>query len=476
VLLEWCCILLQQVSEDSAAPLAIVLDLIAVDAKALENCFAHTPKIPVRQSALRVTRRALRTTFSCQTWGEEAVRQSISRLTTDAAAGNKNALLLGVISGVCARLPARKPILEQSKKAILDYYVKEIVSSKSVVPAHVADGLSDFFSSFVTAEDVTTELVPPIEKSMLRAPEVIMNGVIPPLCASLPEDIDLSEVVLSRLSKHLLSSMKSNNANIRQGAADSFSSLVTRCKTDTLVLKITSEIVSPLKTQKITAPEHRVAYAQAIAAIPSSADVSNEIVQGFGPVFTREANEAALEEELKSFGKHLAFLIQSSVKVGDDVVNAVVKGISDKRVPFRKIWQLSVGEVLWKSDVASLKTAEIEPLVTKFLAKMKDMFGEVASNPLPSAQSGALSSAYIFLALFQRVSDIHGSEKATWNEKVTQAMTMGTKPSFLLNPKAYSKVTSSLEMQWLVRALAARRQVRCRRGYCQGCLGVVFYL
>lgn len=446
---------MQQVSEDSVTPLAIVLDLIAVDAKALENCFAHTPKIPVRQSALRVTRRALRAVFSSQTWGEDALRQSVSRLTTDAAAGNKNALLLGVISGVCSRLPTRKPILEQSKKAILDYYVKEIVSSKSVVPAHVANGLSDFFSSFVTAEDVTAELVPPMEKSMLRAPEVIMNGVIPALCASLPEEIDLSEVVQSRLSKHLLSSMKSNNATIRQGAADSFRSLVTLCKTDALVLKITSEIVGPLKTQKITAPEHRVAYAQGIAAIPSSADVSKEIAQGFSPVFTRESNEAALEEELKSFGKHLAFLIQSSVKVSDEVINAVVKGISDKRVPFRKIWQLNVGDVLWKSDIAALKTAEIEPLVTKFLAKMKDMFGEVASNPLPSAQSGALSSAYIFLALFQRISDIQGSEKGTWDEKVSQAMTMGTKPSFLLNPKAYSKVTSSLEMQWLVRALAA---------------------
>ena len=250
------------------------------------------------------------------------MRQSVSRLTTDVAAGNKNALLLGVISGVCARLPTRKPILEQSKKAILDYYVKEIVSSKSVVPAHVANGLSDFFGSFVTAEDVTAELVPPMEKSMLRAPEVIMNGVISALCASLPEDIDLSEVVQSRLSKHLLSSMKSNNAIIRQGAADSFRSLVMLCKTDALVLKITSEIVGPLKTQKITAPEHRVAYAQAIAAIPSSADVSREIVQGFSPVFNRESNEAALEEELKSFGEHLAFLIQSSVKVSDEVLRA----------------------------------------------------------------------------------------------------------------------------------------------------------
>lgn len=455
VLLEWCCILLQQVSMDGTTPLAIALDLITVDARALENCFAQTPKAAVRQSALRVTRRALRAAFSSQAWGEDAVRQSVSRLIADSAAGSKNALLLGVIAGVCARLPARKPVFEESKQAILAFYVKEIVNSKTVVPVHVANGLSDFFSSFATYDDVATEVVPPMEKSMLRAPEVVLTGVVPSLCASLPEDMDLSELVQSRLTKHLLTSMKSTNAAIRQGAAESFRSLLSRCKTESLVLKITSEIVGPLKTQKITAPEHRVAYAQSISAVPASVDVSKEIVQGFGPLLTRESNETALDEELKAFGRHLAFLIKSTVKINDDVINSIVKGISDKRVPFRKIWQLNVAEVLWKSDLAALKSTEIEPLVTKFLAKMKDLFGEVASNPLPSAQSGALSSAYIFLALFQRISDIQGSDKATWDEKVSQSMTMGSKPSFLLNPRAYSKLASQAEMKWLVRALAA---------------------
>ncbi|KAJ5591715.1 uncharacterized protein N7459_002084 [Penicillium hispanicum] len=455
VLVEWCCILLQQVSGDQATPLAIVLDLIAVDAKALENCFAHTPKPAVRQSALRVTRRALRAVFSSHAWGEDAVRQSVNRLTADSVAGSKNALLLGVISGVCSRLPGRRTALEESKKAILAFYAKEIISSKSVVPSHIANGLSDFFTSFVTYEDVATELVPPMEKSMLRAPEVILTGVIPPFSSSLPEEIDISELVHSRLSKHLLASMKSNNPAIRQGAADSFISLLSRCKTQSLILKITSEMMSPLKTQKITAPEQRVAYSRAVSAIPSSIETSKEIVQGFGPVFSRESNEPALEEELKAFGEHLAFLIQSTAKISDDVINAIVKGISDKRVPFRKIWQLNMGEVLWKADITSLKNAEVEPLVTKCVAKMKDMFGEVASNPLPSAQSGALSSAYISLALSQRVSDIEGTDKSAWEEMVSQSMTMGSKPSFLLNPKAYSKVSSQAEMQWFVRALAA---------------------
>ncbi|KAJ5730240.1 eIF-2-alpha kinase activator GCN1 [Penicillium malachiteum] len=455
ILLEWCCSILQQACESEATPLDIVLDLIAVEAKALENCFAHTPKESMRKSATRVTRRALRATFSNKTWGADAVRQSVSRLTTDSTAGYKNTLLLGVISGVCARLPKKKPVLEESKKAILAYYIKEIVGSRSAVPSHVAEGMSDFFTDFVTYVDVTTELIPPMEKTMLRSPEVIFTGVIPPLSASLSQDIDLSDMVQTRLSKHLLSSMKSNNAAVRQGAADSFRALLSRCNTEAVVMKITSELIGPLKTQKVTTPDHRVAYSQAISAIPTSVDVSKEIVQGFSLVLSRESNEAALEEELKSFGNHLAFLVASKVKVVDDVVNNIVKGISDKRVPFRKIWQLNVGEVFWKSDIEALKSAGIQPFVTKFLAKMKEMFAEVVANPLPSAQSGALSSAYVFLALFQRVSDIEAADKSAWEEHVSKSMTMGAKPSFLLNPKAYSKIGTVGEMQWVVRALAA---------------------
>ncbi|KAJ5770721.1 uncharacterized protein N7511_002772 [Penicillium nucicola] len=455
VLVEWCCILLQQASEDSNTPLDVVLDLIAVDAKALENCLAHNPKPAVKESAIRVTRRALRAVFSSETFGADAVRQSVGRLTADSTAAYRNAPLIGVVCGVCARLPDRKSILEESKKDLLAFYIKEIVSSKTAVPKHASSGMSDFFESFVSYDDIATDLMPPMEKSMLRAPEVVLGGVIQSLCESLPEEIDLSELVQTRLSKHLLASMKSNNPAIRQGAADSFGSLLTRSKNEPLTVKIAGEIIGPLKTNKITTPEHRVAYAQALAAVPPAVDVSKDITQGFGLVFSRESNEAALEEEIKSFSKHLSYLVQSTVKIGDDVINTIVKGISDKRVPFRKIWQLNVGEVLWKSELEALKSAEIAPLVTKFLAKMKDMFSEVASNPLPSAQSGALSSAYLFLALFHRVSDIQGSEKSAWEEHVTLSMTLSPKPSFLLNPRAYTKLGSKEEIQWFVRALAS---------------------
>ncbi|RDH35615.1 60S ribosomal protein L19 [Aspergillus welwitschiae] len=455
VLLEWCSVVLQILGGDPETPLSAVLDTIAVDAKALEICLASNPRPAVKASALRVTRRALRAAFSSTAWGEDAVRESVRRLTSDSATGQKNAPFLGVISGVCARLPAKKPILEGEKKAILSFYVKELAGARSAPPAHIADALGDFFVSFLSYDDLTTELIPPFEKAMLRSPEVVFNGLLPSLCASLPEEIDMSELLHSRLLKHLLSSMKSNNPAIRQGAVRSFESLLAKSKDQALLTKITSEVVGPLKTQKITNPEQRAVYAQAVAAILPSADLSKDVVQGFVPVFSRESNEAALEQEIKSFCKHLAFLVQSQVKVSDDVINAIVKGSSDKRVPFKKLWQLNVGEIMWQAEPATLASTDVEPLVNKFLSKMKELYNEVVANPLPSAQGGSLSTAYVYLALLDRSSSLQSFDKSAWEETVAQSMVFSPKPSFLLNPKAYSKLVTQTEIQWAVRALAA---------------------
>lgn len=451
VLLEWCSVLLQHLKNDPNTPLSVALDIIAADAKALDICLAAGPRPTLKQSALRVTRRALRAAFSSETWGDDLVRQSVSRLTSDSTSGSRNAPFLGVVSGVCARLPAKKPVLEESKKLILAFYAKELVGSRTAVPPHVADGLSDFFASFVTYEDIVSELIPPLEKTILRSPEVVLGGLIPSLCSSLPEEIDLSETLHSRLLKHLLSSMKSNNATIRQGAAQSFESLLSRCKTESWLVKITNEVLSPLKS--LTNPDQRAAYAQTLSAVLPSVEISKNIVQGLVPVFSKESNENALEQEMKAFCKHLALLLQSSFKVSDDVVNAIVNGSSDKRVSFRKLWQLSVGEVLWNSDPKTLASPEVQPLVSKFMSKTKELFNEVASNPLPSAQNGFLSTAYIYLTLLELT--LQGSDKATWEDAVAQSMSLSPKPSFLLNPRAYSKMTSKVEVQWIVRSLAA---------------------
>lgn len=456
VLVEWCSVLLQFFRDDPNIPLSMILDILSADARLLEICLGRTSRGGVKQSAIRVTRRALRATFSSEVRGEDAIREIVTQLTTASTGAEKNAPFLGVVSGVSARLQTRKHVMEEQKKKVLTFYAKEILGSRTLVPAHVANGLSDFFASFVTYEDLTSDVLPTLEKAILRSPEVVLGGLIPPLCSSIPESIDLSEVFYSRLLKPLLSSIKSTNPTIRQGAAESLASFIPKCKTENWLVKVTSEILGPLKTQKITNADQRAVHAEVLSFIACFIDLSQEIVRGLVPVFSRESNEPALEKEIKAFSKHLEFLIRSKTTISEDVINALVKGSADKRVPFRKLWQLNVAELLWDLSDEILLDAQNQSLISQFVGKLRDSFNDAVSNPLPSAQSGSVTGAYTFVALCGRkAKNKDDPASSDWGNIVKQSMALTPKSSFVLNPKVYSKLVTAGDFQWETRALAA---------------------
>ncbi|KAJ9309219.1 hypothetical protein DTO217A2_1157 [Paecilomyces variotii] len=465
VLVEWCSVILQFFRDDPNIPLSMILDILSADARLLEVCLGGTPRAAVRQSAIRVTRRALRATFSSELRGPDAIQEIVTRLTTASTGAQKNAPFLGVVSGVSARLPDRKNVMEGQKKKVLTFYAKEILGARALVPAHIASGLSDFFASFVTYEDLTSDVLPTLEKAILRSPEVVLGGIVPPLCSSISEEIDLSEVFYSRLLKPLLSSLKSTNPAIRQGASLSFASFISKCKTESWLGKVTSEIIGPLKTQKITNADQRAVHAEVLSSIPCFIDLSQEIVRGLVPVFSRESNEPTLEKEIGAFCKHLEFLIRSKVTISDDVISALVKGSADKRVPFKKLWQLNVAELLWNLDDGVLLDSQNQSLISQFVGKLKDTFNETVSNPLPAAQSGSVTGAYAFVALSGRRSrNKEDTASSDWADIVKQSMTLAPKPSFVLNPKVYSKLVTPGDFSWETRALAA---LATERGFIQ---------
>ncbi|PGH14782.1 hypothetical protein AJ79_02798 [Helicocarpus griseus UAMH5409] len=457
VLAEWCSLLLQQLRgvPDSTQS---ILDILSADAKVVEICLRPKTKGSVKHSTVIVTRRALRAVLLSDAQGEDTLRRAISTLTSDAVSASRNAPFLGIISGVSARIHNRKPVLEDVKASILQYYAKEIIGSRAVLPAHIVGGLHDFFISFATAEDLQNNVWAPLEKTILRAPEVGLSGLIPSLVSSIPSETDISEVFYSRFCKPLLANIKSTNTTIRDGAVKAFESLASRCKASQWLVKVAEEVIAPLKTQKITNAEQRGLQAQVLSAIPRSTDVSQLILGGLAAVFSREASEIALDIEIKSLCHHLAFLIQAKAPIGKEVLAAAVKGCGEKRIAFRKLWLVNIGELLWNVDDDHLFGSNI---ATDFLhpvtAKLKESFDDIVANPLPSVQNGAIAIAFVLTAISSRLKDQKdksGSLLLDYDNVVKQALSVSPKPSYLLNPKVYTKLTSDEDFLWKVRALS----------------------
>ena len=460
VLIEWCSLSLQVCATDIKIWRMHGLDIISATAQLLELCVSLDVRRSVKQSALVSIRRGLRKIFKSLEDGGHAIEAIVSRLTQKGGFGYRSSILLGIVAGVCARLEAAKPILEGLKTEYFAFWTREIISSRTVVPSHVANSFYDYFSNYTSIEDLQTEIIPALEKALLRAPEVVLNDLIKPMITALSSHIDLSESLAYHLLKPLLSNIKSTNLNIRNGAYSAFAVLVDHCHNGEMLEKIGHDILTPLSTSKIASVDQRILHARMLSSLPSHTKLSMSICEGLSTVISKEPNEAAAAAEGSAFVHHLTFMILHDGPTGGKQFTPIfVNGLGDKRTGFQRLWALQLGELLLQLSESSCQTHGVRDIVEAILPKLLDVFHDVANNPLPAAQSGLVVAGYITASLYGFFSEIVTSaalKTMLQKAKVIQtSLIVGTKPSFLLNAKVYTKLTSHDDLSWLVRAILA---------------------
>ena len=458
VLVEWCGLFIQNLA---GTPLWEKLgnDILLATADSLEKCLQPTSRGTVGSSALVITRRGFRSLVLGENT-DKVVSAAVASLATKGAQPTaKNAPLLGVIAGVCSRKAHAKPILEKLKSQYLTFYIREIVGSRAPLPKHLAGGLADFFSAFVSPEDLEKEVFPALEKGLLRAPEVVLNDLITPLVHSLPEEFDLSKALTGRFIKPLLSNIKSSNADIRTGAVTAFKELVSGSRDFGRLEEVADEVLGPLKSGKLASADHRILHSEMLIALPTTTGIASKIAAGLPALTNKEGNEHALAAETLALNASAIALFPSDAEVPKALIDAYVKGLAEKKLPVRRIWILRSGEVLYtfsQDADGTLPTSFVkfaEAIITPLLA----IFSEVAANPTAAAQTGQVTGALVLCgvgSLLQRpeLASLHASAKKAAIQKTS--LTLDPKPSYLLNQRIYSKFAED-DLKWLSRALSA---------------------
>jgi hypothetical protein len=462
VLVEWCSVLLLQFAKQPERWSKFGLDLALADAHVLETCVgagSDRRAVRISHSALVVTRRALRAILGSKEIGQDALDKLVASLTTKGAApAAGNAVFLGVIAGVSSRLSDVKPRFEQHKQDYYAFYVREIVGSKSQLPDHVSNALHDFFDTFTTLEELRKEIVPTIEKALLRAPEVVLNDIISPMILALPESIDLSDVFFSNMLKPLLSNVKSSNPTIRAGALRTFTALATRSKNEDVIGKVADEVLNPLKQGKVSGVDQKVLHAQMLSAFKESSALSQKIPAGIAPVALKEPGEPAVVAEVSTMTRHLTFGLANGVALDKTVTDAFIKGMADKRVPVRRLWAIRAADIWWDLTDAQHAQADILSFCQSTLPKLVEIWQEVNANPLPATQSGLVTVGHYVTALLLKIRDTKDDKLAAVYKKsdvLSQSLVSQPKPSFLLNTKVYTKLSTEDDVVIALRALKA---------------------
>ena len=451
VLVEWASIILPKAWEKSNPHLCLSF------ARVLELCLC-TGKEHVKKSAIVLARRIVRKLLDDQS----KIPAMVTHLTAkDQPLGSRTAVLLGVIAGVRGRKNPQVLVKDQ----YYAFYVREILGSRTAVPSHVASALNDFFENFTTAAEIEKEVIPTLEKALLRAPEIVQD-VVQPMFHALPPELDLAEIIADHLLKPLLANTKSQTAAVRYGASSTFTAFMSHAHEEKFLSTIAEDLSASFS--KLTVAEQRLVQARMLAQIPYISCKSEEICRTVAKSAGKEPNETALAAEVSALTtQYVQMILESSsdsLNKGHtkDVEDAVTRGLSDKKPGPRKIWSLSAGDVIWKATGGSLRASEeiLEPpqaivnLVESTVPKLLEIFDEVAQSPIVAGPLAV--AAFATTALYPILVRITRSEAIKTSLRKARVYERALSPaSFLLNHRVYTKLSSHEDLSWAIRALVA---------------------
>ena len=300
-------------------------------------------KPTIGKTAITIARRAVR-----QICAEAIVAELVSQLTErDQPLGYRTAILLGVVAGVCAR--KNRPALEAVKHQYYDFYRREILGSRQSLSRHIFSALDDFFSNFATDSDLRVEVIPALEKALLRAPEVVLD-ILPHWVESWPQVISTGGILAKHLLKPLLANVKSQNVTIRNGTLLGFGALAHHVTEVEYLEEVVEEVSASLI--KATSADQRSIYAQMLNDISINLSTPASMSLTLVHTASKEPNEAALQVEISALTTQVSTAFSRcppDQKVVRIIIEAFVKGLSDKKLVVKKSWAVGVGDVIWRT-------------------------------------------------------------------------------------------------------------------------------
>ncbi|CAG8561777.1 6442_t:CDS:10 [Ambispora gerdemannii] len=423
---------------------AVLLDSL-VNEKGIRKSIAHSALVDIRR---------------CVRKNSTKIPSIISHLTQTSKTNNpplRNTVLLGTVIDSALRLKKEngKAFILNAKDDVIQFYLTQIVSSKTPVPEKTADAFHDFIRTIITEQHFITKFLPVFEKMLLRAPEIVLDVLNYNFKALL---FDTSTIFKNHFLEPLLGYVGSTNKSVQTGALDVLNILLEKSQNPDVVVDIVKEIIKTLSGGKVSNPEHRGFLIQTLVRVHQSPIIAKTVIEGLLPIIAKEMNEQSLSRAIVTLKIHVSLLLR--IGTDNDTINkitqATIKGLASNKVTVRKAWAVEIGSVIWEdnSTVNEPSSAFLD-ITKKSLSPLLTTLDNIQANP--SNFPGGPLEGYIAVSIAE------GKARRWKNEEIDSLIrakklpqsifTVAPKPSFWLWDKVYSKLSSHEEGLWFVRSL-----------------------
>ncbi|WFD21014.1 translational activator of GCN4 [Malassezia caprae] len=363
-------------------------------------------------------------------------------LEVPATAAHHAIVLQGVLLDVCLHLKHSQADglawARDVKERVLHSYTTHVVSAKTPVPPPVLHALDVFLQRVVSFADLETHVFPTLQKMLLRSPEVSFE-VAQALCAAAPID---AAAVLARFQTVLLSSVTSSNAQTRRHALQ-----LARTLLRTHDASFVEALCKTLKPGDGKSEDQRVAQSELIAAVPPHPSGSAALLTAMAPIIQKETQVPSLRAELHALWPHVRGCWDAAADVPRAWVQALQGKAQSPKAPLRAAALVSVADALRAPPSAA------QALLAELLPALRASVQAASTSALTSPDA-ALEGAAAVVLLAGPIA--HASE-ASLRDQVPLAplLTLGAKPSFLLNDKVARKLREGLPdaLVWHAEAL-----------------------
>ncbi|XP_053693190.1 eIF-2-alpha kinase activator GCN1 [Sabethes cyaneus] len=314
-------------------------------------------------------------------------------------------LLLSVILRYCKEEFDSGALLEQNKAKLLDRVVKGLITVK--VKPHASDisGCAPVFSA-IDKEEFKSTILPALQRSMLRSPEIILRAVGAIVCEI---QADISDFALD-LGKSLVQNLASKDETVRHEAVESLKQVAMKCSSPKAIEAMLKEVFAILNGSggKITIMELRINLLQGAGNLSYNQISCNDIqvlmptvIEYFTKALETELQEKALCHTLEMFG---LWSINVRGEIPSKIVQTFKKGLEAKSPVLRTSY------LQW--FLACLENGSL-PSGSDFTSALSKIVEKAAQNPTQTPMvSEGVGAACIILATNNEVSD---SLKDFWN-------------------------------------------------------------
>ncbi|KAF8883249.1 armadillo-type protein [Infundibulicybe gibba] len=450
VLLSWTCgIFTTCMKANPGFPLTPSWRLIVVTMALLFDMIQDSDQVKpaLKHSALVRTRRSLRS-------AGDKLSDFMSMLLTQAQSSQtplRMLSLVGVAMSVLIRLKtvAIEPVARLAPKIkgdLIELYLSSVLLSKTLVPSHVLTFLHDFISTFISADDLSN-ILPTMEKSLLRSPELSLPVIIQ-FFRSYSQPLTSEQ--FGRVLTQIVNSSKSSNVLVRQNSTQLFKTIISLPSANSSAdLKTAAdELFSLPLSSKTAGPDHRIALYSMLAFLPPSGDTSPVILKNATTLLAKETHEAAVSILAGALPPHISFLLQNQdtgSSISPETMGLIAKEMASAKLGIRRAFVGMVGKVFLAGDGYPSSDAGLN-FAKNLLPCFDNCLKNVSTNPLNS--SGGPLEGYVAIAVLLGPLARLGKfdDLISKNPVISSIITSSVKPSFLLWDK---------DQTWLLRACDA---------------------